>query len=64
MGRKPKYGKRAVRIDALLPPETVSEMEQYKKKQRMTWGDLIVDMWGVYKAVKGIMVVHNENNDI
>lgn len=60
MGRKPKYGVRAVRVDALLPPETVQEMEKYKKKCKMSWGELILEMWEFYKANK-LLVVSDGN---
>ena len=60
MGRKPKYGVRSVRIDALLPPDVVKEMERYKKEHKMSWGDLILDLWKFYKANK-LSVVSNGN---
>jgi len=56
MGRKPKYGVRSVRIDALLPPDVVKEMEKYKKEHKMSWGDLILDLWEFYKANKPLVV--------
>jgi len=60
MGRKPKYGVRSVRIDALLPPGAVQEMEKYKKKNKLSWGDLILEMWEFYKANK-LLVISDEN---
>ena len=60
MGRKPKYGVRSVRIDALLPPNAVQEMERYKNEHKMSWGDLILDMWEFYKTNK-LMVGSNGN---
>lgn len=63
MGRKPKYGVRAVRVDALLPPEAVQEMEEYKRRNKLSWGDLILEMWEFYKANK-LLVISDGNTTV
>lgn len=61
MGRKKKYGERPVRIDALIPPTTAKEMEEYKKAQNMSWGDLIVELWDFYKVNKLLVISDGDN---
>ena len=50
-----------MRIDALIPPTTAKEMEEYKKAQNMSWGDLIVELWDFYKVNKLLVISDGDN---
>ena len=54
-GRPRKYKVRPVRIEAYVLPHVAREMEEFKDKHGQSWGDLITDMWAVYKQTMGIL---------
>ena len=50
LGRPRKYDGPVKRFEAWIPYEVYKEMEAEKEKKGCSWSDLLLDMWGAYKA--------------